>query len=1002
MQKPFNFKLLVPPRAHLNQISAVKPQETGLFEENSGFSPSNQRYNKCSDMETSLPIPSKMVLPTKTSRTDGMKKAAVMPMEKEETSLTSSQLYSRLLDEAEKIKMWKFKIDSEISQKDRKLQENRKTIETQRKAIQELQFANESLSMKLEDQLNENEDLRNKSNATRNLCNILKDTFERSAEKINLFEAEREETHDLFIQNSENIRRMVVAFESLRKQAESDQQDMLKLRECLTQFEDLKVKLESECLVKENEVAMLQEKLQEKENNLKDVSLKLKEAQQSCSVIEESERKHQKLLQSVTQDREGLEEKLRVTEQLKWEIEENQRALTYKLEQSKENHEKVLQAKDDELQELNNIKEQQANQLSEIQLTVNSLQSSLTSEIQRAQDLETKITSLVNELSDKNTELEVIKGQKENHSKQIQILRDELDEKTNSLWSIKEELKTKEGQILQLIASLEEKKSEANHLKDEIESVITENKNMKEALTKARHDNEELQKEVVLKAKLKEMEEQLSGALESSCKSSKEVERLERDIKQQKEKYEELILKFNDLQMQKDTIQQQVDSGALEKKVLQSHLMESNANAEREKTEIERLEREKQQLQEQVDNLSAKIAGQDEESKNVQQQLKESGKTAKRELLTKDKQIKALESKLTNIKTKIETKTKAHEECLKEITTLKEDLEGIKKHYKEELQKISSNLEDKSTSEDQLNLEVQKLKETAMEALKSKDDTEIKCQQKISDMVALMERHKHEYDKMLEEKDAELSEKRMREAEVNASKASLELELSHLQVEKDDLRQQLEKLKGEKVALRTPVSSLEKDTLQQVTEIKPKKGRNKISKTQRADTAKKPVYTLLKEDENVPPSRNASNTPAETVNEDLHTPLWSKTTKTTPQIKSFRIRTPPSPKIAWSWKENILKLDPKSDNSDSNDILSFSPRPIKSKKPMQPKDQDTGSLDMFKKSCANYVQVQSSFPCKSPGTVLKLAAIKRMRDAGWTTVSNSDKKKKKATDKIFA
>ncbi|XP_016092077.1 synaptonemal complex protein 1-like [Sinocyclocheilus grahami] len=824
MQKPFNFKLLVPPRAHLNQISAVKPQETGLFEDNPGFSPSNQRYNKCSDMETSLPIPSKMVLPTKTSRTDGMKKAAVMPMEKEETSLRSSQLYSRLLDEAEKIKMWKFKIDSEISQKDRKLQENRKTIETQRKAIQELQFANESLSMKLEDQLNENEDLRNKSNATRNLCNILKDTFERSAEKINLFEAEREETHDLFIQNSENIRRMVVAFESLRKQTESDQQDMLKLRECLTQFEDLKVKLESECLVKENEVAMLQEKLQEKENNLKDVSLKLKEAQQSSSVIEESERKHQKLLQSVTQDREGLEEKLRVAEQLKWEIE----------------------------------------------------------------------------------------------------------------------------------------------------------------------------------AKLKEMEEQLSGALESSCKSSKEVERLERDIKQQKEKYEELILKFNDLQMQKDTIQQQVDSGALEKKVLQSHLMESNANAEREKTEIERLEREKQQLQEQVDNLSAKIAGQDEESKNVQQQMKESGKTAKREVLTKDKQIKALESKLTNIKTKIETKTKAHEECLKEITTLKEDLESIKKHYKEELQKISSNLEDKSTSEDQLNLEVQKLKETAMEALKSKDDTEIKCQQKISDMVALMERHKHEYDKMLEEKDAELSEKRMREAEVNASKASLELELSHLQVENDDLRQQLEKLKGEKVALRTPVSSLEKDTLPQVTEIKPKKGRNKISKTQRADTAKKPVYPLLKEDESVPPSRNASNTPAETVNEDLHTPLWSKTTKTTPQIKSFRIRTPPSPKIAWSWKENILKLDPKSDNSDSNDILSFSPRPIKSKKPMQPKDQDTGSLDMFKKSCANYVHVQSSFPCKSPGTVLKLAAIKRMRDAGWTTVSNSDKKKKKATDKIFA
>lgn len=91
------------------------------------------------------------------------------------------------------------------------------------------------------------------------------------------------------------------------------------------------------------------------------------------------------------------------------------------------------------------------------------------------------------------------------------------------------------------------------------------------------------------------------------------------------------------------------------------------------------------------------------------------------------------------------------------------------------------------------------------------------------------------------------------------------------------------------------------------------------------------------------------------VNEVLHTPLCSLSKKTrTPQIKvwgqpklfalviihlkrlyqpaslfiysfillqSFRIRTPPSPEIKGSWKKNILKLDPKSDNSESNDIL---------------------------------------------------------------------------------
>uniref|UniRef100_A0A673JIY1 Synaptonemal complex protein 1 n=1 Tax=Sinocyclocheilus rhinocerous TaxID=307959 RepID=A0A673JIY1_9TELE len=558
MQKPFNFKLLVPPRAHLSQVSAVKPQETGLFEENSLFSPSNQVGKLVNSLLTSV---------------------------------RSSQLYSRLLDEAEKIKLWKFKIDSEISQKDRKLQENRKTIETQRKAIQELQFANEGLSMKLEDQLNENEDLRN-TNATRNLCNILKDTFERSAEKMNLFEAEREETHDLFLQNNENIQRMVAAFEALRKQAEADQQDMLKC------------------------VAMLQEELQEKENNLKDVSLKLKEAQQSSSVIEESASKN---------------------------------CLTYFLQ----------------------------------------------------------------------------------------------------------------------------------------------------------------------------------------------------------------------------------------------------------------------------------------------------------------------------------------------IIKLKEDSESIEKCHKEELQKISSDLEDKSTSEAQLNLEVQKLKQTAMEALKSKDDTEIKCQQKISDMVALMERHKHEYDKMLEEKDAELSEKRMREAEVSASKLALYRYCGTS--EKFD----------QKISDMVALMERHKHEYDKMVEEKDAELSEKRMREAEVSASKG------------------------TVNKDLHTPLWSKTTKTTPQIKvwgqpelfalfiihlehlyepvcfplqSFRIRTPPTPEITGSWKENILKLDPKSDNSDSNDIL------------VNLIYLHTIGIVLYTNSFSVICifNCSHSFPCKSPGTVLKLAAIKRMRDAGWTTVSNSDKKKKKVTDKIFA
>lgn len=38
MERAFNFnKLLVPPRTRLGQVSAVKPQDPGLFEDNSSF-----------------------------------------------------------------------------------------------------------------------------------------------------------------------------------------------------------------------------------------------------------------------------------------------------------------------------------------------------------------------------------------------------------------------------------------------------------------------------------------------------------------------------------------------------------------------------------------------------------------------------------------------------------------------------------------------------------------------------------------------------------------------------------------------------------------------------------------------------------------------------------------------------------------------------------------------------------------------------------------------------
>ncbi|XP_053539673.1 synaptonemal complex protein 1 isoform X8 [Ictalurus punctatus] len=948
MERAFNFnKLLVPPRTRLGQVSAVKPQDPGLFEDNSSFTAPVQSFNKCFEKETVSHT--KMVLPTESPRPEVTKWISVMPREKEEQPpLRSSQLYSKLFEEAEKIKAWKSKMDYDISQKDRKLQDNQRTIDTQRKAIQELQFENESLSMKLEVQLNENEDMRNKSNATRNLCNILKDTFERSTEKMNQFEAEREETHGLFLQNYENIQRMVAAFENLRVQAEADQQEMLKAKEGLKQFEDLKVKFENEYRMKEEKASLLEEKLREKESQFKEIFLKLQETQKNLSQLQESANQHLELLHNCKQEQDELQEKLEREQQLRRKSEENQKLLVNTLEQTKEMYVKNLLERDAKLKEINNIKEQMSQQIEEIQVTADSLQSSLKSEKKRVQELETELSSVSQELCNKNTELGIIREVKMECDSQIQALKFEMETKENALKSFEEKVKADEGKTLQLISEHEEKQAEINKLKEKLEIAAVENKKIVATLEEVVSEQMQLKECCLLKeVKLLEIEGQLSEALNKESESSNNIERLQKDISQYKGRYDDLLERFNQLLLQKNTVQQE-DSDSKAKEIKETE--------EKIKIEVGKLEVEKQQLQKQLEELNAKIEEQHQENENIQELLKESNKTSQNRLMKKERQVNALE------------------------------------------------------------LKVQKWKQTSLEATKSKEDTEIKFQQKIADMVALMERHKHEYDKMVEEKDAELNEKRMQEAEVNANKTSLELQLSYLQVENAKLKQQLDEIKIERenlqqqveeltkmqtsqkdiykkkeeyleqeiINLKKQIKSLEKDKTQKLSETTSKN--EKGSETSDVASIKKSTPAFSKETGIETPSRKDPTTPFRLV-DSLKTPSWTLGTKTgtTPRIRSFRIRTPPSTE-----KKNTLKLDPKSDSSEQNDVLSFSTVINK-----RVKNSGTECLGLFKK-------VQSSAVYKSPGAALKLAAMKRMRDAGWTTITSSDKKKKKVTEKIFA
>uniref|UniRef100_A0A3B4FDG3 Synaptonemal complex protein 1 n=1 Tax=Pundamilia nyererei TaxID=303518 RepID=A0A3B4FDG3_9CICH len=646
----FSFKLLVPPRVNNGPISAVQPQE--IVEDRGNFM--KAFYSECFDKEKNILSPNtNVVAPTKPPKQGICVSLCYLTTP---NNCNPGQLYSKLFDEVEKIKCWKVKVYSDTVEKERRLQDNKRTIETQRKAIQELQFGNESLSIKMEEQISENEELRNKNNSTWNLCNILKETFDSSVEKIHLFEAEREETHHLLTENNESVKKMIAAFESLRVRVETDQQEMQKgiyIHFFLP-------------LLRQN-ITMLQLKLKDKETQLQKLLLDLDETQKHC----------------------------------------------------------------------------------------NELQQSTSNIIIRSED----------------------------KLKQYEIKFKAQEEYKKEVCNDHETLAIK-GVEWYLLSSL----------------VYFQNKMLKKQMAQE-------------------------------------------------------IAKSSDLE-----------------------------------TTINSLQNESQNL----------------------------------------KQLKGEE----------------HEKLLKA-------------------------LESKSTFAAELEKEVQKLRITAAEAIKNKEATELKCQHKIGDMVTLMEKHKSQYDRMVQEKDAELEEKKKNEMEATAREKSLELDLSKHKSENERLKNELKAETREKVY--PTLNQLPLDGILSASNYK----QGKSSEVPKKNSSKSHTFDFFKAKKTSSYSKDGQSLCINS--EDMKTPrsLTNHIAGTT-KIKSYRIRTPPSEQSA-QWGKSAIELDPKSDSSDQNDLLVNS----------------QCKLHILKKN-------QSPLIHKSPGNSLKLAAMKRMRDAGWTAVTGCDKKKKKTNEKIFA
>nr|XP_043879219.1 synaptonemal complex protein 1 isoform X3 [Solea senegalensis] len=976
--RSFNFKLLVPPRVNSGQVSAIRPQEV-IKKDCDFMNTMQQGYSACFDKGKGQNMPfSSMAMPAK-PRQDVPKRKFVPPMEKDEHNCNPGQLYAKLLDEFEKIKCWKVKADSDTVQKERRLQENKRTIETQRKTILELQFANESISTKLEEQMSENEDLRNKDNATRNLCNILKHTFQRSAEKMHLFESEREETHHLFMENSERIQKIVAVFESLQIQVESDQQEMRKVNEGLLQFEEMKDKYRAEYKLKEEEVAGLQTKLERKENELQKIHLDLHETQKHCKQLQYETDQQYKLLKSSESDRETLLQKLHTAEHDYEKTQKQYEASATAMEQRKAEYAQILQSKDLSLQELNKFKNQQAEKQEQFQTTIKDLQKALALEIQRSRQTDGELMANIKEVERTNT-----------------LLCETMEQSTK-----------KDGHI----KTLEDELKEA-------EIALSENDLLKKECEASEKAQEDLKKFALAEIKMQELEEQLLTEIK---KNQEHEEHLRRDITLHEVKYEELLSSFNELLSEKMALQQQLESGSSNVKETEANMKASEEKTVKLTREIQRFEEENQSLREEVNSLKTQVQGKCQKTEMLEKILGENCEHLQEKITEKEKQIKTMETKVNNLRKKIENKLKVQEEYQKEnkmlkkqianaaaktkhlenqISSLQDESQNLRRLHEEEQQKLLKDLEHKMSSATELDNEVQKLRLTAVEAIKNREDVELKCQHKIADMVTLMEKHKSQCDRMVEEKDAELDKNKKKEMEAVAQSKSLGLDLLKHQTENYQLKKQLKSERKQMENLQKELTCLKKEVslikINQPSDARSKqspasnvKRGRRCSETPKASAAKTHVFDFTMSRNTPTYNRDGGNaalsksmmSPKDIGNDDARPPR--RLSHRTSKIRSYRIRTPPSGEKAALLGKVTVELDPKSDSPDQSDLLTFA---------------NISAVP----SCKLNISQKSPITHKSPGNLLKLAAMKRMRDAGWTAVTGRDKKKRKNNETVFA
>ncbi|XP_054374012.1 synaptonemal complex protein 1-like isoform X12 [Molothrus ater] len=401
-----------------------------------------------------------------------------------------NELFSKLYKEAEKIKQWKLTVETELNQKERKLQENKKTIEAQNKAIQELQFENENLHLKLEDEICENKDLLKEAAASRHLCNLLKETCTRFTEKTSKHEQEKAETIQLYEELHSNIERMTAAFEELRVQAENDRSEMsFKLKEEAEKVDKFEKECKLEVSQKEKQISALTIERDEKDDVIKDIKAQLQTSQNKIADLMEAKLHHEEMLKESQVSKEHLRAELEEAKMSLQKAEVTQKNLETELQTRVKTLIQVTGEKEEQEEECKKMKALLAALTEEFETSVANLKSLLQEEQNRLKKYEDDSKLLTLELQKKSAELEMTKVKCD---KEVQL--EELSETLDS--------KKKEENTKQLVENLEEANSQ---LRNELESLKQKmaktGEEMRSALDEREENMNNLKKQVENKTK---------------------------------------------------------------------------------------------------------------------------------------------------------------------------------------------------------------------------------------------------------------------------------------------------------------------------------------------------------------------------------------------------------------------------------------------------------------------------------------------------------------------